>query len=665
MGRNSLLLLSAGLLGVLACGDGGGDKASPDASIDEPAKSSEWTVFVYGHGDHNLSNSLVRDIAEMAQAKLNANVQVVVLADFDASQTVAGTEDTFPTGAYWMRIPGGNQEPEELATEDELNFDDPQVLRGAVAYAFTKFPSKRRALILWNHGGSWNGGFGGDMQDGTAQSLTPMAASVAAKAIREGLADAEIEGPLDVFSFDTCLMAGSEVIAEFTDLAEVYIANAEIDYGDGWDYAGFLSHLAENPGDGAVKVAAKEVALWNAHHAQVSSNDILLRSHVAIDLKKYKAFEKAYASFVEALLQSEDVSGIELGRAAYFSLPPYMNQLSNPGDVPELRDAGLFLSRLANTAGDDALAHSAMAALGALEAAILGRSQGTLRESAGQHGVHIELPLAAHISADKLSVYEALAPSFVRQSRWNEALAAYGALDDQVAPTIQASIRNDVDPDATRLPTVTFSVPDTDLAEVQVDIAQVVDPLASNELLFFGVAAKGAIEPNTEYDVSWDGQLTALPDGAGGLQPVFVRVWEDLGNDVATGQAAAPLLATFGVVNTTDGQEVFGALLFQDGDETTGLLAIFEPAITLSLGDVAQDLPGTTFTPLLPSISLSPPAEGVYPGTPIALDTPSLPVSRGAAGPGVYALLTSATDVFGNSGVDLQYAQLSESIVFP
>ncbi len=658
--------VGTGLLFMAACGDSGGGKGKPDEGDGtiEPAEEREWTFFVYGHADHNLSNSLMRDIAKMAEAKLGDNVHVVVLADFDASQNILDSDERFPEGAHWLRIPGGGAEPETLAEEEELNFDDPKVLEYAVKQAFTYFPARRRALILWDHGGAWNGGFGGDMQNGTASEVARMSAEDLAKAVRGGLREAKIEQPLDIFSFDTCLLAGTEILAEFQGLAQVYIADAEIDYGDGWNYTAFLSHLSAHPSESATALAEKEVATWDELHAKSSSNDTLLRSHVAIDLARYQDFETRYAEFVDALLASDAESGITLGRAAYFTLPPYMNQLENPGETPALRDVGSFLTSLAQASEDPAIKASAEAAQKALDAAILGLSQGTLRDAAGQHGVHIELPLASAISSDHLTAYAALAPQFAKKTGWDDALRVYGLLNDGIEPSITAAIENDIDPDATRLPTVTFGSTDEDVAAALVDVALITDPTAPDELVFFGVVAKGAIEKDLAYSVAWDGQLTALPDGAGGLQAVSVNVWEDLGQDVATGEALAPLLAIFGVVHS-GGEEALGALLYQDGDESTGLLAVFDPAITLPLSEVAVDLPGTTFTPVLVSVSISTLQSGVATGTPIALDRPSLALSRAPAAAGVYALLTSVSDVFGNTGLDLQSVVLSSSISQP
>jgi hypothetical protein len=176
------------------------------------------------------------------------------------------------------------------------------------------------------------------------------------------------------------------------------------------------------------------------------------------------------------------------------------------------------------------------------------------------------------------------------------------------------------------------------------------------------VTAKGAVDANTSYSIPWNGQITALPDGQGGLQGVFVRVWEDLGQDVTTGETIAPLLATFGNISSPDQPDLFGALLFQDGDQEAGLLALFDPPVTLELSEVASDLPGSTFTPVLPSVSASSQVESLVSGTPIALDSASVTVTQAAAAEGTYALIATITDVFGNSNGDVQIVTLSSSI---
>src|SRR5262245_41015459 len=83
---------------------GGGSSMVPglDDLGEQPAPEAAWTVLIYGHGDHNLSNSLLTDLQEMARAKAGAAGQLNVLAltDWDASQAIAGSDppQAFPEG---------------------------------------------------------------------------------------------------------------------------------------------------------------------------------------------------------------------------------------------------------------------------------------------------------------------------------------------------------------------------------------------------------------------------------------------------------------------------------------------------------------------------------------------------------------------------------------
>ncbi len=115
---SSLLLFASG------CGSGGG--TSPKA----------WTIFVYGHGDHNLTGSLVEDISKMASATLTSDVQIIVAADYDAGAKDA-TGANYPTGTKWYSIAGGGAKT-LIREVDEQNLDEPSNLTEAVSYAFTQ-----------------------------------------------------------------------------------------------------------------------------------------------------------------------------------------------------------------------------------------------------------------------------------------------------------------------------------------------------------------------------------------------------------------------------------------------------------------------------------------------------------------------------------------------
>jgi hypothetical protein len=334
-----------------------------------------------------------------------------------------------------------------------------------------------------------------------------------------------------------------------------------------------------------------------------------------------------------------------------------MNQLESPASTPELRDLGHFLNSMSDVS-DSKVAMAASAARSALQNAIVARSQGDLREAADQLGVHIELPLAANMTKDLLDLYQDRAAAWIGASHWYDALLTYRQLDDTHAPSITASISNDQTPDADHLPTVEFSTDDGDVAEAEVEIAMV-DSSKPDQLEFFGIIGKSAIDAGNGYQFPWDGQLVALPDGHGGVQGVYMTIWEDGGPDASASKAT--VLAIFGIFQTSDGAQALGALLFKDSDEETSLLTLFDPPVTLQLQDVVRDLPGSTFTPVLVSLDLNTQEQTLLPGETLAIDGP-MPLMTGPAAAGTYALVTTLTDVFGNANADVQVANVPTPI---
>jgi hypothetical protein len=145
----------------------GGPKATgPRAAT---AGAPTWTIFVYGHGDHNLSPALLRDFAEMNRAQLTDNVRVVFFSDWKRGhQDPDGDGRELPGGC--VLVPGGGQ-PDQgrgggrrgRARPRQPDGDGPR----EIELGFRAYPADRYGLIMWDHGGSWFGGFGGDTDNET------------------------------------------------------------------------------------------------------------------------------------------------------------------------------------------------------------------------------------------------------------------------------------------------------------------------------------------------------------------------------------------------------------------------------------------------------------------------------------------------------------------
>jgi hypothetical protein len=527
-----------------------------DEFAQQPAPLADWTIVVYGHGDHNLSSSLHTDIGEMALADLNDKVQVVVLADWNASEQDSEGVN-YPDGLELYRIAGGGAEPELLARDPEQNLDDPALLSAFVQSAFTALPARHRGLILWDHGGAWEGGFGSDSQNGTQRGQA-MSGPEAARAVAAGLAGAGISAspPLDFFSFDTCLMASAEVLYEFKDVAKLYIGNAELDYGDGWNYTGAFSYIAANPDASIEELALGEVSAWDDQHAEASPADYVLRSHVALDLSRADALAAAAQQLTTALVASPTFDANELARSAFFSLAGYSRDLSEADSVfPHLRDIGQLAEQLGTATSDPAVATAALNLRRAAERMVLASSQGTARMQSRQVGINVEQTLGALLTPRRLEGYAARAPGWSAATNWNQVLAFAARAASPEPPLAETQL---VNPEASRmaLPTLLVQTEDPTAAVGQVVAAQ---PTEDGGLRWLGTLGRGTVGAGDPGLFQWNGAVAAFADG----QIAPLNVWLDTG----IGPNAPTVLSIFGALrpNGPDGPR-FPCMLMFDAD---------------------------------------------------------------------------------------------------
>ncbi len=640
---------------------GQGGSAGTPPNIDDllPDAQADWTVFVYGHGDHNLSNSLLADLAEMAKADLGkpGTVNLLVLTDWNASQAIAGSDppENFPTGMQLFRIPGSGAEIEVVAEAAEENLDDPAVLTSVVAGVFKAFPAQRHGVILWDHGGSWSGGFGSDSQDGTVAEPVGLVAEAIPPALLAGLSAAglDAEPPLDFVAFDTCLMAGAEVAYPFRELATVYIANAEIDYGAGWDYTATFSYLASHTDASPSAFATAEVSHWDAHHESASANDALLRSHAALDLTKMSAFATATADLSNAISDSSSFDPIDLGRGGFLSLPSYASQFENAGSsLPGLLDAGQLLDTLAATKSDPDVAAAAKAARSALDDVLVATSQGSLRAAVGQAGLHIELSPASTLTPQKIAEYRQRASAWTDATGWNAVLATLASGADNEPPAYTHSVDNADGATSSAPPVLHFETPDADAAKASVYLGSELE----SSIVLLGFIATAAIEADTEYDFEWDGMVMTFADD----QPAALDVWLDTGS--SDGEL---VLMVPGVLGGADEDDLLTYLVFtpSEGGASVAVVSLGSVASTLSVRELAQAAPEATFSPIYTVIDRATGESRTIAGSPIALPASgTFELKASYVNPGSYYFFSALTDVWGNLGVEADAFSLAEPL---
>lgn len=603
---------------------------------------AEWTIFVYGHADHNLSDSMLVDLREMENATLSPQVRVIAAIDYDASQPMPGTTGNYPEGTVVYEILGGGKS-RVIATYPEQNFDDIDVMVDLAQKAFTQYPSKKRGLVLWDHGGAWAGGYGGDTQNDTV-SPTPMSVAQVKTALVSLLGKLR-QGKFDFLAFDTCLMGNLEVAFELKDLAQYYFASAELDFGPGWDYTAALNTFVARPTADAKTLAPEIIAGWDAHHRDASVPEAYLRTQMALDNAKLDKVAASTAKLASALIGgSLGINRVtqQLGRAN-----PSYGSGSVFGRVTSYRDAGHFL-RMLKVAGDPVVAAAADELLTNLNDAIIASTLGDHRKDV-QIGLSIEGAIGAAWNSYRRALYAGF--NWQKATAWASVLDGIrqNAEEDRDPPTVATTVTNDTNPDASHLPTVSFTVTDADADNATVYLHSVDDAAGSTSYL--GMLGHGFVENGQSYQFSWDGKRFQVSDGTN-TSPIAVEFMA-LPGQKPDGTAIGGFYRIRGYL-AQDGDEYLAFLLSSPTDDDINNIMFIDSGgqiASLPLSYIAQ-MGGASFIPVIRKFPAGSGSSKLVRQAPITISstTTTLEVQEVSAPAGKYVLGTMVRDIWDNEG---------------
>lgn len=508
-----------------------------------PEPDDDWTILVYGHGDHNLTQSLFIDMLEMEAVGSGKGFNIVVQADFNPKAWKPGNKYSSNFLIKWANyIPENvrnsvsrwrigndtdgdfytlNSKPLEFIPETE-NMDSSKTLTDFINWAADNYPAKRYGIVFWDHGGQWTG-FGGDGQNGTYRDLGFSWANYGMKTkdMRSAIDSSRIN-KFDFLSFDTCLMAGVEVIADFNDISDVYIACAELDYGDGWDYR-TLRHIKNDPNISSVEFGKREVDDWNSHHSR-GYTDKQLKNHASFDMRKYDDFNASFIRFSELLSASNNRNEINRARrdAIHYSLRS-VSEIKNPTDYIDL---GHFAITLGNLIDEGQLKKACDDLVKSIQNMIINQASGASRKDS--IGLSVYYPSSGYINWK----YESL--NFAKDNK-------YGGVNwlGQLARTKNAKINDIIPPDVSisfgeekdtsrgasldkiggeiiktsydNPITIQFDV--TDSPDAYEAFAALVTNEAtdnSNQYMYLGEVESIALNGSGKYDFTWNGTLPVI-----------------------------------------------------------------------------------------------------------------------------------------------------------
>ncbi len=201
---------------------------------------TEWVIYWYICGSDLESNggAATQDLLELFAVELPENVKVVI----QTGGAVKWQNEMISADHIERYIYDSNG----LALIEQLpqaNMGSGETLSSFLEFANKNYPAKKTGFIMWNHGGGTVTGAASDENyDGDALTLDEMYA-----AFYGNYEVSEINQPLDLIGFDTCLMATVDVAYTFSDIGKYLVASQELEPGNGWYYTGIASALAKNP----------------------------------------------------------------------------------------------------------------------------------------------------------------------------------------------------------------------------------------------------------------------------------------------------------------------------------------------------------------------------------------------------------------------------------
>lgn len=468
---------------------------------------ADWTVMVFLNGSdlESRAAAATADLLEMMRAGSTDRIHVVVETlgtdvwgndvvnpetnqRFYVEQGTVGLNPVYlddeEAVEHFAEFSRGNPEgPGLIVLEEDLGLrpvGDPETLVDFIIWTIERFPAKRYALILWNHGAGSVIGYGLDERaEPSTLTLAGLQHALAAAYARTG----EV---FELIGFDACLMATVEVASVVSPYARYFVASQEFEPASGWDYEAALLALAADP--------SMDGAEWGRHivdsymeHSRLHAGPVEEIVTLSVtDLRKVGAVVEALERFV--LAAAEGIAAPE--RLRHFSHSRRKSESFGNGsqfsyDMVDLGDLALRSADLYPQEAADVLA--------AIEDAVLYSLSGEGKNNAS--GLTIWLPFREVASAgESLADYRAQTPfSTVFQDFIEEYVERLAELSGPIG-LVSETPEVRIDEDGEEYYTVTILPEDRDRLLIADSVLAYAHPAHEGERVILGIVG------DAEYD---------------------------------------------------------------------------------------------------------------------------------------------------------------------
>src|SRR4030042_534989 len=188
------------------------------------------------------------------------------------------------------------------AVEDlgELNMGDPETLSDFITWGVGNYPAEDYMLVLWDHGGGWDGAVCWDETD--------MWDALTMDEVETALSDAQAYTGqmIDVLGYDACLMAMAEVVYETKEYVDYVVASEEMVPWDGWPYDAIMADLVSDPIMSPAELSSSIVARYMEYYGTYGMETISAVD-VAVAEDMFLALDVFAQELIYALPDHEEI----------------------------------------------------------------------------------------------------------------------------------------------------------------------------------------------------------------------------------------------------------------------------------------------------------------------------------------------------------------------
>lgn len=225
-----------------------------------PAKTSvrEWTVMIFISGKNDLNRYAFENMRQME--KVGSDDKVAIVTQLGTLVRNDKVDRYLVTSAGKKKNDGLASAPVDSVKADMGSWT---AFSNFAVWAMKKYPARRYALVLWNHGTGWSdfwgpGTGGAELSVGLNDlSLNEIRMGELGRAMRQ--IKARSGRSVDLLAFDACYMAMLSVMAEIKDYASVITASQDIEPNTGYPYGKILAALRASPDMTAEDLGARIV----------------------------------------------------------------------------------------------------------------------------------------------------------------------------------------------------------------------------------------------------------------------------------------------------------------------------------------------------------------------------------------------------------------------